>query len=115
MKAEEPHRGSTISSCDRVFLYVIWLPDFTPLFNWNTKQLFVYLEAEYTNGQGVSNLLPGSIDVMPLEIPSSNWSFLEVNNTVVLWDRIVQRKEDAMIDVVQKDKYKLRDLSGSFR
>ncbi|OAX39731.1 signal peptidase 22 kDa subunit [Rhizopogon vinicolor AM-OR11-026] len=64
--------------------------DFTPLFNWNTKQLFVYLEAEYTNAQGV-------------------------NNTVILWDRIVRRKEQAKIDVVQKDKYRLRDLSGSFR
>ncbi|KAG1739314.1 signal peptidase 22 kDa subunit [Suillus lakei] len=63
--------------------------DFTPLFNWNTKQLFVYLEAEYTNAQGV-------------------------NNTVVVWDRIVRRKEGATIDVVQKDKYRLRDLSGSF-
>jgi signal peptidase complex subunit 3 len=40
---------------------------------------------------------------------------LKVNNTVVIWDRIVRRKEDATIDVVQKDKYKLRDLSGSFR
>ncbi|KAJ8583316.1 signal peptidase 22 kDa subunit [Rhizopogon salebrosus TDB-379] len=64
--------------------------DFTPLFNWNTKQLFVYLEAEYTSALGV-------------------------NNTVILWDRIVRRKEDAKIDIVQKDKYRLRDLSGSFR
>jgi len=64
--------------------------DFTPLFNWNTKQLFVYLEAEYTNAQGV-------------------------NNTVILWDRIVRRKEQAKINIVQKDKYRLRDLSGSFR
>ncbi|KAG2074107.1 signal peptidase 22 kDa subunit [Suillus decipiens] len=63
--------------------------DLTPLFNWNTKQLFVYLEAEYASAQGV-------------------------NNTVVIWDRIVRSKEDAMIDVVQKDKYRLRDLSGSF-
>ncbi|KAG1812225.1 signal peptidase 22 kDa subunit [Suillus subaureus] len=63
--------------------------DLTPLFNWNTKQLFVYLEAEYTNAQGV-------------------------NNTVVVWDRIVRRQEDATIDIVQKDKYRLRDLSGSF-
>lgn len=27
--------------------------DLTPLFHWNTKQLFLYLEAEYTNSQGV--------------------------------------------------------------
>lgn len=31
--------------------------DLTPLFNWNTKQLFLYLEAEYTNAQGVSFLI----------------------------------------------------------
>lgn len=28
--------------------------DLAPLFNWNTKQLFLYLEAEYINAQGVS-------------------------------------------------------------
>lgn len=27
--------------------------DLTPLFNWNTKQLFLYLEAEYDNVKGV--------------------------------------------------------------
>ncbi|KAG8850274.1 hypothetical protein FRB91_009259 [Serendipita sp. 411] len=29
--------------------------DLRPLFHWNTKQVFVYLSAEYTNGKGVSN------------------------------------------------------------
>lgn len=28
--------------------------DLSPLFNWNTKQLFLYLSAEYTNERGVS-------------------------------------------------------------
>lgn len=28
--------------------------DLTSLFNWNTKQLFLYLEAEYTDTKGVS-------------------------------------------------------------
>ncbi|KAF9227111.1 signal peptidase 22 kDa subunit [Gyrodon lividus] len=64
--------------------------DLRPLFNWNTKQLFVYLEAEYTNVQGV-------------------------NNSVVLWDRIVRRKEDANIIQSPKNKYKFRELSRSFR
>ena len=27
--------------------------DLTPLFNWNTKQVFLYLEAEYDNVKGV--------------------------------------------------------------
>ena len=29
-------------------------PDLTPLFNWNTKQLFLYVSAEYENKRGVS-------------------------------------------------------------
>ena len=29
-------------------------PDLTPLFNWNTKQLFLYVSAEYETQQGVS-------------------------------------------------------------
>ncbi|KAF8302078.1 signal peptidase subunit [Clavulina sp. PMI_390] len=65
--------------------------DLTPLFNWNTKQLFVYLAAEYTNSKGVSN-------------------------DVVLWDRIVLRKEDAHLKIAgAKNKYAFRDYSRSFR
>ncbi|KAI6021561.1 hypothetical protein PISMIDRAFT_677845 [Pisolithus microcarpus 441] len=65
--------------------------DLTPLFNWNTKQLFVYLEAEYANSQGV-------------------------NNTIVLWDRIVSRKEDAHVVVSSgRNKYKLKELYESFK
>jgi hypothetical protein len=30
------------------------IKDLSSLFNWNTKQLFVYLEAEYSNAKGVS-------------------------------------------------------------
>ena len=29
--------------------------DFTSLFTWNTKQLFVYVSAEYTSADGVRN------------------------------------------------------------
>ncbi|KAG6830159.1 hypothetical protein H0H92_001888 [Tricholoma furcatifolium] len=64
--------------------------DLTPLFHWNTKQLFLYLEAEYTNTKGVKN-------------------------DVVIWDRIVRRKEDAVINVVGKNKYMLRDLESTFK
>lgn len=32
-------------------------PDLSPLFNWNTKQLFLYVGAEYENKQGVSPVL----------------------------------------------------------
>ncbi|KAH9041153.1 signal peptidase 22kDa subunit [Lactarius hengduanensis] len=54
--------------------------DLSPLFHWNTKQLFVYLEAEYTNAKGV-------------------------RNQVVFWDRIIRRQEDAVIAVSGKNKY----------
>ncbi|KAF8623666.1 hypothetical protein AX17_007364 [Amanita inopinata Kibby_2008] len=64
--------------------------DLSPLFHWNTKQLFVYLEAEYNNTQGAKN-------------------------SVVIWDRIVRRKEDAYINVSGKNKYTFRELSSSFK
>ncbi|KDQ12085.1 hypothetical protein BOTBODRAFT_34702 [Botryobasidium botryosum FD-172 SS1] len=65
--------------------------DLTPLFNWNTKQVFVYLVAEYTNAQGV-------------------------NNKVVLWDRIVRRRKDAVIAARSRtNKYIFRDPSRSFK
>jgi len=63
--------------------------DLTPLFNWNTKQLFLYLEAEYENARGV-------------------------NNDVVIWDRIVRRKEDARVNVAGRNKYAFRELSTTF-
>ncbi|KAF8271497.1 signal peptidase 22kDa subunit [Lactarius quietus] len=64
--------------------------DLSPLFHWNTKQLFVYLEAEYTNAKGV-------------------------RNEVVFWDRIIRRKEDAVIAVSGKNKYPFRELSAKFK
>jgi signal peptidase complex subunit 3 len=48
--------------------------DLRSIFSWNTKQLFVYLQAEYSTPQ---NHL----------------------NEVVLWDQIVQRKEEAHLAV----------------
>ncbi|KAK7027323.1 Signal peptidase complex subunit [Paramarasmius palmivorus] len=64
--------------------------DLSPLFNWNTKQLFIYLEADYENTQGVKN-------------------------QVVIWDRIVRSKDDAVINVVGKNKYAFREISSSFK
>ncbi|OSX65694.1 hypothetical protein POSPLADRAFT_1052365 [Postia placenta MAD-698-R-SB12] len=64
--------------------------DLSPLFNWNTKQLFLYVSAEYTNKKGVTN-------------------------EVVIWDRIVRRKEDAKISLAGRNKYNFRELSASFR
>ena len=47
--------------------------DLTPLFNWNVKQLFLYLTAEYETQANVVN-------------------------QVVLWDKIIQRGENAVLD-----------------
>ncbi|EJD00644.1 signal peptidase [Fomitiporia mediterranea MF3/22] len=63
--------------------------DLTPLFNWNTKQLFLYIGAEFTSADGTQN-------------------------EVVIWDRIVRRKEDAVINVSSKSKYVLRDMARTF-
>ena len=49
--------------------------DLTPLFHWNTKQLFLYLEAEYTNGQAVSFAI---WDVVPLILSFLRWIILPV-------------------------------------
>jgi len=38
--------------------------DLTPLFHWNTKQLFIYITAEYNNSDGVCTytVITGSSD-----------------------------------------------------
>ncbi|KAK7012699.1 signal peptidase subunit 3 [Favolaschia claudopus] len=63
--------------------------DLSSLFNWNTKQLFLYVDAEYTNARGVKN-------------------------AVVIWDRIVRRKADAKIHYAGKQKYHFKD-TNTFR
>lgn len=42
-------------------------------------------------------------------------TFLQVKNEVVIWDRIIRRKEDAFINFVGKNKYMFRDISNSFK
>ena len=41
--------------------------------------------------------------------------FLKVKNEVVIWDRIIRRKEDAIINVVGKNKYNFHDISTTFK
>lgn len=40
---------------------------------------------------------------------------LQVKNDVVIWDRIVRRKEDAVINVAGKNKYVFKEVSSSFK
>lgn len=62
--------------------------DLTPLFNWNTKQIFVYLTAEYNGLERA-----------------------ETVSEVTYWDKIVTSKEDAHLSLHDtKSKYSVWDL-----
>ncbi|EGV65558.1 Signal peptidase complex subunit [Yamadazyma tenuis] len=66
--------------------------DLTPLFNWNTKQVFVYLTAEY----------PGKSDGS--------------SNKVTYWDKIITSKDDAVLSLKNhRAKYSVWDVENSFR
>ncbi|EGW32462.1 putative signal peptidase-complex component [Spathaspora passalidarum NRRL Y-27907] len=66
--------------------------DLTPLFNWNTKQVFVYLTAEY----------PGKSEGS--------------SNKVTYWDKIIKSKDEAKLHYVnQRSKYSVWDVEKSFR
>ncbi|KAI8141278.1 signal peptidase subunit-domain-containing protein [Fennellomyces sp. T-0311] len=61
--------------------------DFTPIFNWNTKQVFVTVVAEY-------------------ETKTHD------RNSIVLWDKIITSKEDANLQLKEvANKYALIDVS----
>ncbi|KAK9378511.1 signal peptidase [Kockiozyma suomiensis] len=63
--------------------------DLSPLFNWNTKQLFVYLAATY----------PGK----------------PYANKVVIWDEIITSKKDAVLSLRNTTAdYVIYDVTGKF-
>lgn len=65
--------------------------DLRPLFNWNTKQVFLSLAANYE-------------------------SAAHAQNTVVVWDRIVRRKQDARAYIEEAtNKYGFKEVSKSFK
>ncbi len=66
--------------------------DLSPLFNWNTKQVFVYLTAEY----------PGKANLS--------------GNKVTYWDKIITSKDNAVLSLKnQRSKYHVWDVEKSFR
>ncbi|KAI3407159.1 SPC3 [Candida oxycetoniae] len=66
--------------------------DLSDLFNWNTKQVFVYLTAEYP-GKSLGSL-----------------------NKVTFWDRIIEDKKDAKLSLKgQRGKYSVWDVEKGFR
>ncbi|KAL6068420.1 Signal peptidase complex subunit 3 [Balamuthia mandrillaris] len=79
----ELHINTVTSMMSRNHNDYVWLTfdldaDLRPLWNWNTKQLFVFLTAEYKSAKN------------------------EVNQ-IVLWDRIIQTKEDSLLHL-QKER-----------
>lgn len=68
--------------------------DLSPLFNWNTKQVFVYLTAEYDGGA---------------KRP-------DVSNRVTFWDRIITDKSKAVLSLRnQRGAYSVYDVQKSFK
>lgn len=66
--------------------------DLTPLFHWNTKQVFVYLTAEY------DGKTPG------------------LSNKVTYWDKIITSRDDAVLNLRNaRAKYSVWDVEKSFR
>lgn len=68
-----PDYSTTREKLDLGFVTFDLQADLTSLFNWNVKQIFLYLTAEYETENNVLN-------------------------QVVLWDKIIQRGENAVLD-----------------
>lgn len=68
-----PDYSASREKNDMGFMIFDLKADLSPLFNWNVKQLFLYLTAEY-------------------ETPANKL------NQVVIWDKIIQRGENSVLD-----------------
>ena len=76
---------------DRALLYFDVHADLRPAWHWNLKQLFVYVVAEYES------------DANPV-------------NQVVIWDKIVESSEDAVLKIKKQPvKYALIDQGAELR
>eukprot|EP00808_Paulinella_micropora_P002730 g81618.t1 len=65
--------------------------DLTALWNWNVKQVFVWVTAQYVTKNSV-------------------------NNTVVLWDRIIQYEDEAYLSIEEEEvEYPLIDVDKDLR
>lgn len=81
--------------------------DFSPVFNWNVKQLFLYLVAEYETERNVCNKLSLSSIILNLI------NYQDVNE-VVIWDKIIKRTDKQVLDLKNLNpKYYFFD-DGSF-
>jgi len=75
---------------DEVKLVLNITADLQSLFTWNTKQLFVFVAAEYATPKNVLN-------------------------QISLWDTIVERKENATIAQLTRNKYSFVDQGSNLR
>jgi signal peptidase complex subunit 3 len=71
----------------RLYPYCV---DLRPVWNWNTAQLFVYVTVEWES------------EAMPM-------------NRAVIWDRIIRKEEEALIQEIVDTKYHLNDQHASLR
>lgn len=101
--------------------------DFADLFGWNTKQIFLSLAAEYPSRAHVRAGPPlpfrsaaYSAPAFLLPYVTDSWLLhhyheLQAHNQVVVWDRIVRRKQDAHVMLDEAvNKYGFREVSRSF-
>ena len=103
--------GNAKKRNDLGFLSFDLKADLTPLFNWNVKQLFLYLTAEYETKQNVS---VSSITIFQKSLHNQQsiiiLIFVQKLNQVVLWDKIVVKGENYKIDMRSaKTKYQFWD------
>ncbi|OXB71679.1 UNVERIFIED_CONTAM: hypothetical protein H355_016805 [Colinus virginianus] len=85
-----PGRAPPLES-DQVHLGLNIKADLSSCFNWNTKQLFLYVVAKY-------------------ETPKNK------RNEVILWDRIATQPKEAIVELLNEvNKYPLRDYGRSLR
>jgi hypothetical protein len=98
--------------------------DLSPAFDWNIKQLFVFLVVEYESKKNVRSLpsLPACLPpCLPRPCPLLTTLFLppsllQVLSQVVVWDRIIERKEDSILDLEAEFlDYPLRDPAVELR
>lgn len=92
VQLKEVKRFSTLrGKHDQAVLSMSLRADLRSAFSWNTKQLFVYLQAEYAT-------------------PTNQL------NQISLWDTIIQRREDAVLDVRSlRQEYPLLDQGRHLR
>lgn len=82
-----PQQHTSTQVLQQAVLFFDINADFTECFDWNTKQVFVYVVAEYATKK-------------------------HVVNQVTLFDRIITKKEEAKLELTRDAKYPLTHIAG---